>query len=55
MAPKGREKWAIEAPGTPIKVEVVGYWPNVEKEVGERGHVERNKCLAAMVTKRKGK
>ena len=49
---KGTE--ASEMPGAPIKVEVVEYWPNVEKEVQEWGHVERNKCLAAMpVTKRK--
>ena len=47
------EEGASETPKAPTKVEVVGYWPNVEKEVGERGHVERNKCLAAMVTKRK--
>ena len=34
------EERASETPKAPTKVEAVGYWPNVEKEVEERGHVE---------------
>jgi hypothetical protein len=36
MAPKQEEERASETPKAPTKVEVVGYWPNVEKEVEER-------------------
>jgi hypothetical protein len=35
MAPKQEEERASETPKAPTKVEVVGYWPNVEKEVEE--------------------
>jgi len=36
---KWRGKKAINKPRTPIKVEVVDYWPNIKKEEEERGHV----------------
>jgi hypothetical protein len=48
------EERARETPKAPTKVDVVGYWPNVERGGGKSGrHMERNKCLAATVTKRK--
>ena len=50
------EERARETPKAPTKVEVVGYWPNVESGGGKSGrHMECNKCLAATVTKRKEK
>ena len=50
------EERARETPKAPTKVEVVGYWPNVERGGGKSGrHMERNKCPAATVMKRKEK
>ena len=52
----GEVERASETPKAPTKVEVVGYWPNVERGGGKSGrHMGRNKCLAATVTERKEK
>ena len=50
------EERASEMPKAPTKVEVVGQLAQRRKGGGQSDrHVKRNKCLAATVTKRKGK
>ena len=48
------EERASETPKAPTKVEVVGYWPNVEKEVEESRDM-RNIINVLLQRCRKGK
>jgi hypothetical protein len=57
-AENGREKGASEVPRAPTKIEVVRQFnPMSRKRCRKKRsrHAKRNKCLAATVTKRKGK